>query len=109
MNNGCTDAVSQAPSYPEYAYNNTYGVEVISKDVYEAAKWNMTAPGGCLDMTNLCRTEAALSDPHGLGTNATVNQICVAATDLCFVKIQGVYTQYSNVSAPMPATPRRSA
>jgi hypothetical protein len=97
MGNGCVDSLSQAASFPEYAYNNTYGVEVISQDVYEAAKRNMTEPGGCLDTINQCRAEATLSDPQGLGTNDTVNQICVAATAICYGKIQGAYMQYSNV------------
>jgi hypothetical protein len=97
INNGCVDAESQVASYLDFAHNNTYGVEVIDKEVYEAARRNSTAPGDCMDMIKLCRTEAAASDPQGLGTNSTVNQICVAATALCYVNLQGLYNVYSMV------------
>lgn len=102
LNNGCIDAFSQAASYPEFAHNNTYGVEVISKEIYEIAKHNVTAPGGCLDTISLCRAEAALSDPQGLGNNETVNQICVGATYLCYIQVQGAYTDISEVSYLSP-------
>jgi carboxypeptidase C (cathepsin A) len=102
MNNGCVDSLSQAASFPEYAHNNTYGVQVIDDNVYDAALTNMTKAGGCLDTINSCRSEAALSDPLGHGNNQTVNEICVMATYLCYFVIQGAYQENSNVSPPPP-------
>ncbi|KAB5572158.1 Alpha/Beta hydrolase protein [Coniochaeta sp. 2T2.1] len=98
INNGCIDAVSQGPAYPEFAYNNTYGIQVISKEVYDEAKHNMTKPGGCLDTVDMCRALANAGDPQGLGTNQTVNQVCQAATLLCFIQVQGAYNANSNRS-----------
>ena len=90
--------MSQGPAYPEFAYNNTYGIQVITKEVYDEAKRNVTAPGGCLDTISMCRAAANTSDPQGLGTNETVNQTCQAATFLCFIQVQGAYNANSTVS-----------
>ncbi|KAB5572313.1 Alpha/Beta hydrolase protein [Coniochaeta sp. 2T2.1] len=98
INNGCFDAVSQGPSYPEFAYNNSYGIQVISKEVYDEAKHNITKPGGCLDTVDMCRALANAGDLQGLGTNQTVNQVCQAATLLCFIQVQGAYNANSNRS-----------
>jgi len=98
ITNGCIDSESQAASFPHMAYNNTYGIQVISEDVYEQAMYNLTKPDGCYDLIHQCRDAAAVGDPLGYGNNDTVNQICVAATELCFLIIQGQYSIYSNVS-----------
>lgn len=98
MNNGCTDTLSQAASYPEFAYNNTYGVQLYSKEVYDVAKANLTAPGGCFESINKCRTESALGDPNGLGTNDTVNSYCALSTQICYFWLQGAYIGHSDVS-----------
>jgi Serine carboxypeptidase len=98
ITNGCIDALAQGSAYPEFAFNNTYGIQAIPQDIYEAAKLNFTKPGGCVDLINACRDAAAVGDPLEYGSNATVNQICVEATEYCFGVVQGAYTTYSNVS-----------
>ena len=56
-------------------------------------------PGGCYDLTNQCRAQAALYDPFNLGTNATVNALCIEATNYCFTYGgNGAYSQLSHRS-----------
>jgi hypothetical protein len=54
--NGCTDILSSGAFYPEQAYNNTYGIQAITEDVYEASKLAYyQEPGGCRSLTETCR------------------------------------------------------
>ena len=89
----------QGAAFPEFAFNNTYGIEAIPRDIYEAAKHNFTKPGGCVDLVNECRAAGLVGDPLETGANATVNEICGAATAYCFGVVQGAYTTYSNASS----------
>ncbi|KAJ9145532.1 Carboxypeptidase S1 A [Pleurostoma richardsiae] len=98
INNGCIDVLLQAASYPEFAFNNTYGVQAIPQDVYEAAKANLTKPDGCYDLINQCRALQSERDPLSMGNDPDVNAACVAATELCFFEIQGAYTALSTRS-----------
>ncbi|KAK0614703.1 Alpha/Beta hydrolase protein [Immersiella caudata] len=109
IQNGCIDALANIAGYPEFAYNNTYGIEAITKDVYEAAKNNITKPGGCADLIAACRSAGEVGDPLEAGLNMTVNAICAGATEFCFGVVQGAYTAYSNrnpfdIAYTMPAT-----
>ncbi|KAK7418753.1 hypothetical protein QQX98_003771 [Neonectria punicea] len=99
INNGCIDTKTEVLSYPEYAYNNTYGVKAISEETYEMAKHNVTKQGGCYDLIDRCRTLQAKKDPKQLGNNAQVNEACVAASQFCFDTIQGAYAAVSPMSA----------
>lgn len=103
LQNACIDAEAQGGFYPEFAYNNTYGIPAIPRDIYEQASHNFTKPGGCRDMIHACRTAGALGDPLETGLNTTVNDICAAASTYCFNVVQGAYTTYSRVSLPLPA------
>ncbi|KAK0649965.1 Alpha/Beta hydrolase protein [Cercophora newfieldiana] len=109
IQNGCIDALANIAAYPEFAYNNTYGIQAISKEIYEEAKKNITMPGGCADLITACRTAGSIGDPLETGGNQTVNEICGLATQFCFGLVQGAYTTYSNRNAfdiayTMPAT-----
>jgi len=75
LQNACIDAEAQGSFYPEFAYNNTYGIQAYSKDIYEQASHNFTRPGGCLDMIHACRAAGALGDPLETGLNTTVNRL----------------------------------
>jgi hypothetical protein len=81
------------------AFKNTYGIEAVPREIYEAAKTNFTKPGGCSDLIKACRTAAALGDPLEMGNNQTVNQVCMGATEICFGLVQGALTTYSNVGS----------
>jgi len=99
IQNGCIDALANAAAYPEFAYNNTYGIEAITKDVYEATKQNITKPGGCYDLINACRAAGDVGDPLETGLNQTVNELCATATAYCFGVVQGAFTTYSHLNA----------
>ena len=89
--NGCIDALYQVELYPEMAYNNTYDFQAISKDMYEDALNNFTKPGGCRDQILECRALGETYDPYETAINATVNDVCVAATVWCAQYVQGAY------------------
>ncbi|KAM7197912.1 carboxypeptidase S1 A-like protein [Naviculisporaceae sp. PSN 640] len=95
LTNACMDAKIQLPFYPSYAFNNTYGIEAISEEVYQSAMTNFTASGGCRDLIDTCRAAGIQGDPNQTGGNATVNQLCALATDYCFANVQGVLERHS--------------
>ncbi|KAF2106173.1 Alpha/Beta hydrolase protein [Lophiotrema nucula] len=98
ITNGCIDAKIEAPLYPEMAFNNTYGLQTITGDAYNASLTNHTKPGGCNDLITQCRT-LALADSENTGTNTTINSACALASQYCFAFVQGAYTATSGRSA----------
>ncbi|KAK3395297.1 Alpha/Beta hydrolase protein, partial [Podospora didyma] len=107
INNGCIDSLIQIPSYPEFAVNNTFGVQAISPEIYAMAKEALDAPGvGCIDLIKDCRAAGEKLDPLGLGNNEEVNAKCVAANKLCFETVQGAYVLSGksafDIALPMP-------
>jgi hypothetical protein len=74
----------QTPFYPEMAINNTYDLELINQKTYEKAvqTWN-TPKKGCHDLLVKCRTAAAKLDPEEYANNPDVNELCIAATQVC--------------------------
>ena len=84
--NGCIDSMVQETSYPEMAYNNTYGIQAINQSTYEQALDAWSAPGGLKELIQTCRRLAAEGDPTNQGGNATVNAACsdanIATNDL---------------------------
>lgn len=103
IGNGCIDTRVMIPSFPNMAYNNTYGIQVYNESIYETAMNNITAPQtGCYDLIDSCRALAAAGDPTGQGNNDTVNLACQAASEMCFEWIQEAYLTYSDVSPRFP-------
>lgn len=96
--NGCVDMLYQGEWFPEQAYNNTYGLQVITKEVYEEALQNFTMPGGCRDQITECRRLGDLYDPDQVNSNANVTEACVGATVYCFAYVLGAYEAASNRS-----------
>jgi hypothetical protein len=79
--------------------NNTFGIQAYSPEVYKMAMGNLTAPEiGCTDLIKACREASAVGDPDSIGDNESVNELCVAASTVCFGIVQGAYTEVSNVS-----------
>lgn len=73
----------QTFAYPEFAYNNTYGIQLISKEVYEQAMHDLHIPGGCLDQQRECHRIETELDPLDFGNIEKVNQVCLAASENC--------------------------
>jgi carboxypeptidase C (cathepsin A) len=86
--NACIDIDTQMPSYPEFAFNNTYGIEAINQTQYESA---LSSAAMCRNMTSVCRTMADEQDPEGLGNKAEVNKACLNAYLFCFSKMHDGY------------------
>ncbi|KIY01041.1 uncharacterized protein Z520_03707 [Fonsecaea multimorphosa CBS 102226] len=83
ITNGCIDMEYSMPGYPQFAYNNTYGVHFIPEAVYKEAMDNITKPKGCMDLMNTCRSLGQTGDPDFNGNNQTVNSACMAASESC--------------------------
>lgn len=94
--NGCIDILTQIPTYPELAFNNTYGIQAINESVYQAAVDSFPA---CRENVETCRSLSDEYDPQLVGNNATVNKICKGAFDLCFSTMWSGYSA-SGVSSP---------
>jgi carboxypeptidase D len=94
--NGCVDLLIQEPSYPLFAYNNTYGLETINKTAYAQAMHAWSRPGGCKDQIKHCRVLAAEGDPQMHGNNETVNKVCKKAGDFCSNNVEGPYVNYAD-------------
>ncbi|EAQ88636.1 hypothetical protein CHGG_05255 [Chaetomium globosum CBS 148.51] len=84
--NGCIDIITQMPSYPHMAYNNTYGIQVINETEYNNA---MDSFPECRSRVEACRSLAETHDPTGLGNVGEVNTACSDAYNFCFAKMWG--------------------
>ncbi|KAI4117321.1 MAG: hypothetical protein LQ345_002410 [Seirophora villosa] len=94
--NGCIDLLIQEPSYPEFAYNNTYDIQAINETLYRQALDNFNRPDtGCKALILECQRLAAEGDPDATGDNATVNQACSDANVYCSNYVEA---QYINTS-----------
>lgn len=98
--NAFVDARSMIQGMIEFAYNNTYDLPAITKDVYDEAMHNITRPEtGVFALVDSCRAAVAEGDPESTGLNPEVNEICSQATQLLWLQVQGAYEANSPVSA----------
>lgn len=104
ITNGCVDIQSAIIGYPDFAYNNTYGVRFGSEALYEDALHNITKPNGCQDLIETCRASAMVGDPQYSGGNATVNEICMEAFLFCEINVVGSFPELNEVSTQGLAT-----
>ncbi|KAK6441574.1 hypothetical protein LTR95_002194 [Oleoguttula sp. CCFEE 5521] len=81
--NGLVDDAVQDPYYPEYAYNNTYGVQAINEVDYLNSKSFFAGAGQCFDQINACRTAMNTTDPDGDGDVSATNALCESAQISC--------------------------
>ncbi|KAF2196786.1 peptidase S10, serine carboxypeptidase [Delitschia confertaspora ATCC 74209] len=86
--NGIVDESIQAPYYPEFATNNTYGIKSINDTIYTVMKDAYYMLGGCRDQVEACRVEDR-STPHG-------QMVCSRATTFCRTYVEGLYYDYAN-------------
>jgi carboxypeptidase C (cathepsin A) len=90
--NGCIDRATQWPSYPEIAYNNTYGVQAVNETIYQAMR---DAVPECLQRIEDCQAVGDLYDPAHIGINETVNEVCEDAETWCTENVRDPYLEYS--------------
>ncbi len=91
--NGCVDDLVQGPYYPAMAVNNTYGLTAINPTRATLASGSFSAPNGCRDQINQCRTAVASQDPENSGDVSLVNGLCSNAYNFCN---QNVVQPYSD-------------
>jgi Serine carboxypeptidase len=104
--NGCTDMLSQASFYPEMAFNNTYNLQIITPDEYEASKLAYSQPGGCRSLTETCRALATEFDPNNYGNVPLVNEACILADNYCQNIVAGSFLSKPVCAFP-PCTERK--
>ncbi|KAH8722788.1 Alpha/Beta hydrolase protein [Phaeosphaeriaceae sp. PMI808] len=81
--NGIIDEQIQAPYYPEFAVNNTYGIKAVNDTIYTFMKQAYYMPEGCHDQIEYCK-QADRSTPRG-------QRICSSATTLCRSLVEEPY------------------
>ncbi|KAG4029948.1 hypothetical protein MFRU_014g02390 [Monilinia fructicola] len=86
VGNGIIDEYIQAPFYPEFAVNNTYGIKAYNDTVYNYAKFALNMRSGCLDQISYCR-ETNL-------TSLADRAICTEAENMCRDNVEGLYYSY---------------
>ena len=94
--NGCIDLLEQELSYPEFAHNNTYGIQAINETLYKQSLDNFYRPvTGCKDQILHCQSLASEYDPNAFGANDFVNAVCQNASRYCEDEVEGQYISYS--------------
>lgn len=99
--NACIDINTQMPFYPQFAFNNTYGIKAIDETQYKTA---VSSFPKCKNLTDTCRSMAEKLDPLGLGNSSDVNKACYGAYTYCFDNMWLPY-QGSGVSVLSPLRP----
>lgn len=74
--NGCIDMLHQHRFYPDFAWNNTYGLKAINESDYNHAIHEITKKGGVEDRVLECRRLARELDPDQRGDVEEVNSFC---------------------------------
>lgn len=90
---GCIDDLVQAPYYPLFAYNNTYGIQAISLTDQQTSANSFLSANGCQQQIQSCRSAVASSDLQDDGDMVNVNQICSSAQVKCNSELQSPYYQ----------------
>ncbi|KMU85734.1 carboxypeptidase S1 [Coccidioides immitis H538.4] len=99
---GYIDDLVQNPYFSLFAYNNTYGLRVMSLDDVKASHKKFHQPGGCKDKVKACRESVRLHDPENAGDVSIVNTACVQATIACNGELSSVYLKHKVFSTPVP-------
>ncbi|TKA64280.1 hypothetical protein B0A49_06174 [Cryomyces minteri] len=90
IGNGIIDEYTQAPYYPEFAVNNTYGIKAVNDTVYSYMKFACNMINGCLDYITYCR-QALETGQDNLATLT----LCSEAQDMCRDNVEAPYYSYS--------------
>lgn len=77
--NGCIDAEAGLLAYPDFAWNNTYGIKAFNKSTYDYAMHELTRPDGVLDHLRECQRLQKKLDPNDYGDVERVSEYCRSA------------------------------
>ncbi|RAL68547.1 hypothetical protein DID88_007273 [Monilinia fructigena] len=89
--NGCVDDMIQAPYYPDFAVNNSFGITAINPTRAKLATANFYASGGCKDLITQCRTAVQDEDATNQGNVSSVNSVCSKAYSSCLTNVMEPY------------------
>ncbi|KAF1935417.1 peptidase S10, serine carboxypeptidase [Clathrospora elynae] len=81
--NGIVDEQIQAPYYPEFAVNNTYGIKAVDDTIYTFMKQAYYMPEGCHDQIEYCRQADRTTEYRYL--------TCSSATNICRSLVEEPY------------------
>ena len=90
--NGWVDLLVQTPSYPIFAYNNTYGIQTIDQTTQLNALSSYESAGGCQELTTSCRSQELAYDADSNGDEDFVSDACSQAQYSCQTNVIGPYT-----------------
>lgn len=85
--NGIIDEYIQAPYYPDFAVNNTYGIKAYNDTVYNYAQFALNMPNGCLSQLETCY----YYNETGLSGQA----VCTEAENMCRDNVESPYYYFS--------------
>jgi len=84
--NGIIDEEIQAPYYPEFAVNNTYGIKAVNDTIYSFMKLAYEVPDGCRDQIEYCKQLPRNTDRAYF--------YCAQATNICRSMVEEPYYTY---------------
>ncbi|KAF1979106.1 peptidase S10, serine carboxypeptidase [Bimuria novae-zelandiae CBS 107.79] len=87
--NGIIDEEIQAPYYPEFAVNNTYGIKSVNDTIYTFMKTAYYVPDGCRDQVQNCKS--LLAEDR---TASDTYFYCAQATNVCRAMVEEPYYSY---------------
>ncbi|KAK5046078.1 hypothetical protein LTR84_008535 [Exophiala bonariae] len=90
--NGWVDLLTQAPFHPQFAYQNSYGIEAISQLQQLNTLSSYRGANGCQQATLECRALSSALDPLANGNIPQVNKACSTAQYICQTQVIGPYT-----------------
>ncbi|RMD40760.1 hypothetical protein DV735_g4358, partial [Chaetothyriales sp. CBS 134920] len=90
--NGWIDLLTQTPYFPHFAYNNSYGIQIIDQVTQLNSLSSYAGADGCQQLTLSCRAQELAYDPDGSGAVDTVNEACSKAQQACQQLIYGLYS-----------------
>lgn len=84
--NGLIDEYTQAPYYPKFALENTYGIQLVNQTVHDYMEFACFMVNGCLEQIQYC----AVVDT----TTLTGQAICTEAANMCRDNVEAPYYAY---------------
>lgn len=105
IGNGIIDEYIQAPWYPEFAVNNTYGIKAVNDTIYNFMKMAFYIPNGCGDYYQYC-AQSDRSTEDGQSTCASATAICRSLVEEPYYEFsgRGVYDIRHPYNDPTPPT-----
>ncbi|KAF2667488.1 alpha/beta-hydrolase [Microthyrium microscopicum] len=95
--NGFIDMETQQLKFPQFAYNNTYGIQAVDQGVYAGVSRNYWSEDGCGTRLKQCRAQAAKADPDQVGNAGEVVNLCAHVLTVCS-NVAGGYSLLSGRS-----------